>query len=76
MSDLETVLAEVRSKAKARTRYESQFPYYDEIMLAEIERLRGIIDRGCNAIADAVNVSGGDKKRINAVQRRMRKEMG
>jgi len=42
---------------------------------AEIQRLRNIIDCGCNAIRDAVAVSGGDLNRINAMQRRMRREM-
>ncbi len=42
---------------------------------AEIERLCNIIDCGCNAIHDAVVVSGGDLKRIDAIQSRMRLEM-
>lgn len=42
---------------------------------AENARLRGIIDCGCNAIRDALAVSGGDFRRIEAVQRRMRREM-
>ncbi len=41
----------------------------------EIQRLRGVIDCGCNAIHDAVAVSGGDIERIDAIQRRMRREM-
>ncbi len=41
----------------------------------EIERLRAVIDCGCNAIRDAIAVSGGDLERIDAVQRRMRREM-
>jgi len=44
--------------------------------LTENERLRDIIDCGCNAIRDAVAVSGGDLNRIDAMQRRMRREMG
>ena len=43
--------------------------------LYEIERLRGVIDCGCNAIRDAVALGGSDIKRIDAVQRRMRREM-
>ena len=34
-----------------------------------------LIDCGCSAIRDAMAVSGGDLKRIDAVQRRMRREM-
>ena len=41
----------------------------------EIERLRGVIDCGCNAIRDAVVFGGGDIKRIDAAQRRMRREI-
>ncbi len=41
---------------------------------AEIKRLRDVINCGCNAVHDAIAVSGGDLRRINAVQRRMREE--
>ncbi len=41
----------------------------------EIGRLRDVIDCGCNAIRDAVALGGGDIKRIDAMQRRMRREM-
>jgi hypothetical protein len=48
---------------------------FTRLVTEEELRLRDIIDRGCNAIHDAVAVSGGDLKRIDAVQRRMRREM-
>lgn len=44
----------------------------------EIERLRGVIDCGCNAIRDAIDTGGefphGDIRRIMALQRRMQRE--
>ena len=43
---------------------------------AEIERLRDVIDCGCNAITDAVNLGGPDLIRVKAMVRRMRKEGG
>ncbi len=44
------------------------------LLVMETERLRDVIDCGCNAIHDAVGMGGGDLKRIDAVQRRMRRE--
>lgn len=44
-SDIEPVLARVRSKSSGRTRYEGQQPYDDEVMLAEIEALRTELKR-------------------------------
>lgn len=41
----------------------------------EIERLRDIIDCGCNAITDALNLGGPDLVRVGAMVRRMRSEM-
>ncbi|KKN17937.1 hypothetical protein LCGC14_0960830 [marine sediment metagenome] len=41
----------------------------------EIKRLRDVIDCGCNAIHDAVGMGGGDLVRIDAMQRRMRREI-
>ncbi len=41
----------------------------------EIKRLRHVIHCGCNAVHDAIAFGGGDIKRIDAVQRRMRYEM-
>lgn len=46
-----------------------------QLYQGEIGRLRDVIDCGCNAIHDAVAVSGGDLVRIDAMQRRMRREM-
>ena len=40
---LETVLSHIRVRASGRTRYEGQLPFDDELMLAEIERLRAEI---------------------------------
>lgn len=43
----------------------------------EVVRLRNVIECGCNAIQDSISMSGerGDLVRINAIQRRMRREM-
>ena len=37
---VEDVIADVQSKARGRTRYEGQEPYPDEMLCAEITRLR------------------------------------
>jgi len=37
---VEDVIADVQSKARGRTRYEGQEPYPDEMLCAEIARLR------------------------------------
>ena len=34
------VIAQTKSKSRGRTRYDGQAPYWDEMMVAEIERLR------------------------------------
>ncbi len=46
-----------------------------EELNAEIERLRDVIDCGCDAIRDAIACGRGDLSRIDAMQRRMRREM-
>ena len=44
----------VHSKASARTRYASQPTYIDEVLVAEIERLRAIVDdSACDPEAEA-----------------------
>jgi len=48
--------------------------YYDDAA-DEIERLRGVIDCGTNAIRGVIVRGGGDLERIDAMQRRMRREM-
>lgn len=35
----------VKSKSNGRTRYENQEPFLDEVLVAEIERLRAIVDQ-------------------------------
>lgn len=40
MPDIETIIAEIKAKAEGRTRYEGQPPYWDELLVAEILRLR------------------------------------
>ncbi len=40
---VEKVMAEVRVKASGRTRYEGSPIYHDEVLLAEIERLRELL---------------------------------
>lgn len=44
MSDptVDEIIALVKEKAKGRTRYDGQLPYWNEILVAEIERLREI----------------------------------
>lgn len=37
-------IAIVRSKSRGRTRFEGQEPYLDEVLVAEIERLREYFD--------------------------------
>ena len=44
-------------------------------MEQEIKRLRDVIDCGCNAILDAVRLGGPDIPRVEAMLRRMRREM-
>ena len=43
--------------------------------MAEIERLRGVIDSGTDAIRGVIVRGGGDLERIDAIQRHMRREM-
>lgn len=53
--NIDKAIADVRSKANGRTRYEGQEPRIDEVLVAEIDRLRGrlgnVIER-CEIIAD------------------------
>jgi hypothetical protein len=42
------VIAEVRAKARGRTRFDGQDAYRDEILVAEIERLRAALKRIAN----------------------------
>lgn len=42
------IIADVRSKAQGRTRYEGQPPYVDEVLVGEIDRLRDLL-RGFRA---------------------------
>lgn len=59
MTDIEQVLSRVRSKAKGRTRYEGQTPYDDEVMLAEIMRLRQeLAEARAKALEDAAVAVG------------------
>lgn len=41
----DAVIAEVKSKSRGRTRYAGQAPFNDEILVAEIERLRAALTR-------------------------------
>jgi len=40
MITVDEVIKRVRIKANGRTRYEGQEPFWDELLVAEIERLR------------------------------------
>lgn len=46
----------VKSKAEGRTRYEGQEPFLDEVLVAEIERLREEL-AGLNRVVDALATS-------------------
>jgi len=41
----------------------------------EIERLRDVIDRGCNALTDSIKVSGNDPKTNMHWVRKMRRAL-
>ena len=40
MTDLESIISAVREKARGRTRFDGQEPFWDEALVAEIARLR------------------------------------
>ncbi len=40
----------------------------------EVQRLKDVIDCGCTAITDAINLGGPDIPRVKAMVRRMRRE--
>jgi hypothetical protein len=39
-TDIDAILADIKAAARGRTRYEGQTPRRDEVLAAEIERLR------------------------------------
>lgn len=52
MSDIDTTIAAVESKARGRTRYADQPPFQDEVLVAEIYRLRARVAELESALRD------------------------
>lgn len=45
VTDIDEIIQDIESKARGRTRYEGQEPYRDEVLVAEIKRLRELCDK-------------------------------
>lgn len=51
MKTVDEIIAEIKSRANGRTRHEGQQPFWDEVLVAEIEDLR----RQLTELADRYN---------------------
>ncbi len=60
---IDEIIKEVRSKARGRTRYAGQEPFWDEMMVAEIERLRREVEEWRTAAVEW-RAAAGDFRRL------------
>lgn len=68
-------LAIVASKAAGRTRYEGQEPYLDEVLAAEVRRLRGIVAALCDDVEAYVSAEYPQRDRYRFQMRKFENEM-
>jgi len=67
-------IALVNTKANGRTRYEGQEPFVDELLVAEIERLRATVEK---LLADfvRVNITLGDIQLLIGIDRLIKNDL-